>query len=234
MSDYCFKVGHERLRGLEVNSKSISWKNNIVLCPKLIPNYNYWENRECAKNITIDLEKVKGTTHQDYQGLSWIEMLGSLKRATSISKESVLNWINRSTDISLYKFGDEYYITGGNHRICIAKFLSRKQLQVSKVSHFYFNQVRFDIDRKIEERGISKIYSNENSLILDLGETKVKMNYDSGEEFLDFFDKIEISKWKRFSSKSFFKREDAPIGHHHFDSMDLSELKKAVESFKLN
>jgi hypothetical protein len=234
MSDFCFKRGHERLTELEVNPKSISWKNDTLLNPKLIPNLNYWEEIEYSENVNIELDKVKGTTHCKYYEKSWIEMLGSLDGVVSFSQGSVLNWIKKSIDISLDKYGDEYYITGGNHRICIAKFLSRKQLQVSKVSHFYFNQVRFDIDRKIEERGISKIYSNESSLIIDLKGIQVEMNYISGVEFIGFFDEIEVSKWKKFVSKYFPNKEYTPISRHRFDSIDMSELKKSIESFKLN
>lgn len=95
----------------------------------------------------VDLSRVRGTSHPNYHGLSWLELLptnpddyvhldywqrfrheGNMKRGWSC-----LHAMRRNPDYyldstkkdhwSFYKVLDSYYIAQGNHRTVMARFL---------------------------------------------------------------------------------------------------------------
>jgi hypothetical protein len=87
-------------------------------------------------NATVDLSRVKGVEHPDYQGRSWIELLGAppnvgsgaLKRARSVLAEAQRNPDYYQSAIkkhgwSFYQRGQDIFISEGVHRTVIARFL---------------------------------------------------------------------------------------------------------------
>ncbi len=97
---------------------------------------------------TVPLSAVVGTTHGDYAGYSWLELLpsdyrlyteedncnrtlsgleGRLKRGWERLKELHSNpgyYLSRTPkdQLSFFKVGNDYFIEDGNHRVVLARF----------------------------------------------------------------------------------------------------------------
>lgn len=107
----------------------------------------YLDQRNIVANSTsirtVDLSKVRGTTHPDYAGLSWGELkpvpgtvhnptdphvaIQPLKRAVSNCQQLVQNpkyytSMGEKEYWSFYLIDDEYYVSNGNNRTVIARF----------------------------------------------------------------------------------------------------------------
>lgn len=103
--------------------------SELELMPKIV-------ERKHQGNGTVDLSRVVGTEHTDYQGSSWLELLGNppgrpsgrLKRVHGgllelvstpgyyLSNDEKDNW-------SFYLVGGQYYVSCGMHRTVIGRFL---------------------------------------------------------------------------------------------------------------
>lgn len=92
------------------------------------------------------LNKVVGTTHSDYDGYSWMELLptafkseqnitnfSAAKNLRILKREhKLVYWFQENPDyylseekkenMSFFKVGDKFYINGGNHRVVMARF----------------------------------------------------------------------------------------------------------------
>ena len=95
---------------------------------------------------SVLLNKVVGTTHSDYVGYSWMELLPTVfkseKNIPDFSTTKNLQILKRDRDLiyrfqenpdyylseekkenmSFFKVGDKFYINGGNHRVIMARF----------------------------------------------------------------------------------------------------------------
>lgn len=236
MDNYYLAAGLNRLKSMGIDANEILWKNEIVQNPGSIPNYEYWEFSHSSENQIVETGKIVGTHHCDYYGKSWIEMLGCLKRAKFLTKESALRWsVEKQWSISLNDFGGAFYIAGdGNHRVCISKFLGFSAIETGHVNHYRFNQARFDFDKMLNQRAIEMIDSDNHIAIVDLGDVKIRLDYYSDKKFFDFFDSVEVSKWVRFKSRYFSSWQDIISGHYDFEGLDAEYLRKAIIAYKLN
>jgi hypothetical protein len=127
-------LGVERLEPLNQNYKSENWYfSNVRKLENHLFYEKYSQKGDGFEINDFDLSQIKGTYHENYCGITWIEMLGSLKRFKQISignSEKINSFINNPLGIKLKKYDTDYYIIGGNHRFCIAKFLN---MPISKV-----------------------------------------------------------------------------------------------------
>jgi len=85
-----------------------------------------YETSVCVRNI-------KGTTHPNYCGKSWLRMMMGLKRHTNDYDVDRVKEIIYDTSIGerirLSKYGEFYFVDGGgNHRVCQAKFLGLEMI----------------------------------------------------------------------------------------------------------
>lgn len=228
--------GNKRLKSLEVNPENVPWKNNQVLCYNSIMNKEYWDEVRITSNEKVELNKIIGTYHSDYFNKSWLEMLGCLKRidSSTLNREHVLKVLEeKRMDISLHKFGESYFISGGNHRVCMSKFLGNKTLLIETVYHHQFNNRRFEIDEMLKKRKIEVVYNDGNKLTLQMGEIIVKTSYNYAKEFIDFFDKIQVTKWDKLRNKLNFEGE-VSFRHFEYNSKQSIEIVKSIKHYKLN
>lgn len=85
---------------------------------------------------TVDLREVVGTTHPDYYGLTWQELLGNpeapesslMKRMRRALRELEVNpeyytSRERKEHWSFTRVGAAYYVTEGMHRTVVGRFL---------------------------------------------------------------------------------------------------------------
>jgi len=152
-----------------INNKMdiVSFKDEIVEPhPSLINSsyYNFVTKNIYIKNAYIDISKVIGTSHPDYANSSWKCCFENLKRKeANIDSLDCIEKIKYYTDKNYRPFyidpwsiniiNGKYYITQGNHRSIIAKFLSylkiipKKQFGLSFLEYKTYNEKehnRFD------------------------------------------------------------------------------------------
>ena len=109
----------------------------------------YFERKSSTRTGTVYLNAVIGTSHGDYAGYSWLDLLptdyrthaeeehrnrtinglqGRLKRGWAGLKELHANpdyYLSRchKNHLGFYKMGADYYIVEGNHRVVLGRFL---------------------------------------------------------------------------------------------------------------
>ena len=124
--------------------------------------YKFSFKQICKNNALVDVTKIKGTNHPDYKNLTWENFLKSLKRGSNLNhlycsgeeRLSVKYYYDieyRKTCLSDSAWSidvlndEEYYISDGNHRSTISKFLATlnvipKTIPVPNVYFYYFNK----------------------------------------------------------------------------------------------
>ena len=158
--------------------------------------YKFSFKQICKNNALIDITKIKGTNHPDYKNLTWENFLKSLKRGSNLnhlycSGEERLS-VKYYYDIEYRKTclasGDwnidvlndeEYYISDGNHRSTISKFLATlnvipKMIPIPNVYFFYFDKndiVLYDRLKRVIKR-LNK-NSTENRFYIKLEKERV-------------------------------------------------------------
>jgi len=156
--------------------------HNIV--KKFDNDFRRFATREEIKhNEIISIDKIIGTDHPSYYGLTWISLLDKhLKRSGSLN--AISNTENKICDTRYYTEDETYrnqfpqskdwgvwiinnqdiYISTGNHRTTIAKFLASanlipNEIIVPYVIHLTHDTNALDIYKNIE-KNIEKIKKN--------------------------------------------------------------------------
>lgn len=117
-----------------------------------LTNFNhtiYFDRKTSTRIETVHLDAVVGTSHGDYAGCSWLDLLptdyrnyteeeyknrtinglqGRMKRGWDALKELHSNpdyYLSRchKEHLGFCKVGNDYYIAEGNHRVVLARFL---------------------------------------------------------------------------------------------------------------
>jgi hypothetical protein len=135
-----------------------SWYFEKVLNPEEIENYQFY-NQDAPIYYTedVDVNQIKGTNHSDYYGRTWLEMFQNLKRHKNVKdiefiKSVILDPFRGGK--GLIKLGSYYYINGGNHRYCHAKFFEMGKIP-SDVTEYPFDNETFQLFTKLQEIGFT-------------------------------------------------------------------------------
>lgn len=144
---------------LNFNISNESFINDFL---KTIESYDFRRLIRCTSdNYYIDLTKVVGTLHNDYNNKSWIDAFYSLKRPINILKAIVFpeyyndlqNIKIKKELISFVKIDDEYYISEGNHRTILAKINGLKYIYAPLCEYRTDTEYQ-EYYNKISEKGI--------------------------------------------------------------------------------
>lgn len=152
------------------NTKNNTHLNNIVQ-PFDADFLKFAHTIVSKDNELVCLDNIVGTTHSDYFGSSWIMLFDKiLKRNSSLNCISKLDTLNKKENticnVQYYIEGEEYrkyfyqsrewgvyvinekeaYISEGNHRSVIAKFLSKCNLIPDKIIFPYVNYIYYDME----------------------------------------------------------------------------------------
>jgi hypothetical protein len=137
---YCANEGLKNLKVLDSKLEFKKWHFEKAECEKSFKDRNFWHiiPSKYYENQKVPLNKVVGTSHINYQGKMWLEVLGCLKRFDHYSwdKATFLDKY-KSFSIGYMKYGDNYFIGEGNHRITIAKFLEFDYLEAPVTEYFF-------------------------------------------------------------------------------------------------
>lgn len=94
-----------------------------------IPFFDYWYDTKEIEEEDIPISKIVGTDHYNYGGMpgsndKWIDVLNNLKHSFSVKKDILIEQVCKAEPYpSVDQFGEEYYIFGGNNRLCKACIL---------------------------------------------------------------------------------------------------------------
>lgn len=143
-------------------SNDIDWHSDIVRYSETIINREFYCRQQySSESKVIDTNKIVGTSHYSYQGCSWAEMLKYLKRLSINFKYNDITEIKAiildetiSEKKTVLKFGDDYYIDQGNHRLCIAKFLRLHSL-LCDVIEYQFQQDDYNLYQELKSLGFT-------------------------------------------------------------------------------
>ena len=138
------EAGKKRYKLLTGKNEIPKWANKEILSNQKYGDF--WKNKKTRYKTIIPLHKVIGTEHADYNGRTWLEMLGSLKRLNLAHFDHDFFIENLTLPGNLpgfKKYGDEYVITEGNHRVCIAKFLGIKEVK-GYATDYDFDKITYE------------------------------------------------------------------------------------------
>jgi len=202
-------------------------KNNIpTWCQENVSKLSYMFKRHVvsSESAYIDIKRVIGTDHDSYNNKTWLEVFYSLKRGDNIVMALLMieyydrlqKKDNKIGLISFIKMDDEYYISQGNHRACMAKFkgiafiyapmteyktdyeykgyyekLKQLSLKVDILTHDEYENMKFRYNLHNDWEAFNVIYEDEHYLLC--GIEIIKSFYN------------EITSIMRFRNKTFFQ-----------------------------
>lgn len=168
------------LESIHPHYKDQLFHHEPVLHPSHITHFDFFEKKEIVSEY-ISPSKICGLEYAwayncpAYKSkewrMKWIEMIHSLKRLHWVidnfkTRAEVVAHIHENKEPkSVMQFGDHYFTTGGQHRLCLAKFLDVDQVKVS-VHKYVLDRDLFKREMtlnrylpKLEELGlVSKLY----------------------------------------------------------------------------
>lgn len=180
---YYANRGLEYLKILHGKSDLPSFYNERVLN---IYDFPFWKKSGSESKVEVNLDKVVGTSHQDYYGKTWLEMFGALKHfsenAMQNFREDGYFW-NKcvcldDNPISFYKYGEKYFIMSGNNRTCTAKFLGLKTV-IANISHYIPDEELTQAYEVLEKEGYRILVSSRDSFPENPASMRPQKNSDS-------------------------------------------------------
>lgn len=158
----------KRLKQFDPEIKFKDTWNQKIIYETDIPDCDFYNKTFYHEIYKVPVNHIIGTYHVSYADLTWLEMLGSLKRFySSYTKENFLKYMaeNRGNYIGLSysKYGDSFIIAEGNHRTCLA-VLSGLQYIETRVTEYIFDKELFDVYTEIKEMGLLSPRFNKNNI----------------------------------------------------------------------
>lgn len=202
MDNYCLMKGIERLKQLKPD---FEFKNEYFVITKSTDEI---ENKEFYKNTYKEYQlenfnpsNIVGTKHPSYSNIMWIEMLGSLKRfkiANTKTKESISELINNTDDVCLAKYGHEFYIVSGNHRLCIAKLIG-ETINTVNVIEYEFDNEYYNQWHWFKKRKINPISISDDCWVVEIDTVQINIKINMLNEFMNYYDNFQYDKkWYDF------------------------------------
>ena len=147
MKDYYnFEDRINILRNFNADFKHSAWHNDKVIdLDEFIKGKGFLDVQNFHFEYDVNPSKIIGSSHCNYYSGSWIQMLENLKRFHRLPQfypNSVEEYVNQQDNINLIKCGDNYFISEGNHRFCIAKFLEMKIKRVEVNEFLLYENIR--------------------------------------------------------------------------------------------
>lgn len=118
-----------RIGGADIPFKNDLIKGDLGDFCSIATDSPFLEKAYFCQNVSVPVSKIVGSGHPNYRiGIAWGEFLEKGERITSAIRQVDANpeyyYSKENKDhFSFLRIGDEYYITAGNHRAVLAKFL---------------------------------------------------------------------------------------------------------------
>ena len=135
----------------------------------------------------VPLKKVVGCCHPCYDNRSWVRMLLNLSRTevstVSQAYNAIDNPLYQHDIVSFSKYGENYIISNGHHRACLAKFGYREFIQ-GKVTEYVL-----DVDAVTAYNYLSRYFkpSYRGACHYDFDSDFIKVMAGDRDELLNFY-----------------------------------------------
>lgn len=150
------------------------WHNDIVYHPSHIKHLQFFKKAGSCKEY-INPANICGIDYAysyncpmyktvDWR-YNWLEFFTDLKRLDRVmdnfdSREDVVNHIHHAKeDKIVYQYGEHYFTMGGQHRLCLAKFLEVPEVEVIVVKHI-LDKDHFSKEMKFQKYVPELIHQN--------------------------------------------------------------------------
>ncbi|MBV7441574.1 hypothetical protein KRX57_09075 [Weeksellaceae bacterium TAE3-ERU29] len=158
---YNFQERENWIKLFQPNYKNQKWHKEKVYHPNDIKHLKYFKLYKIYDDY-INPKNIIGIKYgygyNENKEIDWLYMLQNLRRLHRVidnfkDKKSLIEHIHRNKDEkSVLKYGNYYFTTSGQHRLCIAKYLELEKVKVSVTEY------RLDKELFIREKKVSKIY----------------------------------------------------------------------------
>lgn len=162
---YNFEERESWIKTFQPNYEEQKWHTDKVYHPSEIDNIDFftpYRNYDSLINpkqiIGIDYAYGYNCPSYGKKDIDWKYMLKWLKRLDRVidnfkDKESLIEHIHKDRDPkSVLKYGNHYFTTSGQHRLCLAKYLEVEQVKV------YVTEYKLDKSLFTREKYLEKYY----------------------------------------------------------------------------
>lgn len=150
---------YKNLRRFNPNFEIEEWCYAKLLSEEKIENYPFYNKSRMLKNQLVPLLNIIGTTNDSYVGKRWIDLPYNMKKFSD--KYNVENFMQflaaskiQNKQFNFIKYGDNYIISGCNHRTCQAKF-SNIESVYSSTEEYIFDSEMYEIFQILSNEGLS-------------------------------------------------------------------------------
>lgn len=162
---YNFKQREAWIKSFQPHYESQHWHKNKVYHPTELKNFKFFKGHK-GYQAKINPKDIIGIKY-DYgyncpslgeKNVTWSYMLQELKRLDWVidnckDKNSLITHIHKNkASKNVLKFGNHYFTTSGQHRLCMAKYLELDQVEVYVWEH------KLDRELFVREKFIEKNY----------------------------------------------------------------------------
>lgn len=250
MEDFYLNKGLKRLVKFDENAViQVKWSEKVI-AESDIPNLQFYNSCFYYEKHRVPIKDVIGTSHGDYANLSWLQILGGLKRFRDWTKESFLDYIeNNKTEyvgFSFAKYGNKYVVTQGNHRTCFAVLSNIKYVETN-VCEYYFDEHLYIVYNWLKNNKLLSEFFDFNNVktsrpterlwVLNLNNRDV---YIRNQNSLDYFLKLYQStslNWKNYRFTP-LRRKFVQLEEHLYISIyseaDVDKLVDDIILHKIN
>lgn len=242
----------ENIKAFNPNFVIEDWCYETLQSRTKVENYRFY-NTSISKGIKeVPLDKVVGTSHDSYIGSTWISLVKNMKRFSDYySAENFIEFISKDSsyqkDFSYEKYGDEYFVSQGNHRNCEAKFSGLKTI-VTDVSEHILDIEMLETFQYLQEEGLSPKKEKENYSLMEdsedrsifyrtsgwkikmLGTTYTFKDFKAIQKFIFLYKEIEPTFFNRLKIK--FKKQEKEYWFE--EKRDYKSLEAIIIQYKYN
>ncbi len=205
---------------LEFNPNFVfkDWCNDELIYLEDVENYKFYNKEVYHEKFKVPLSNVIGTKHWGYAGRTWLDLPYNMKRFhKDYNINSFLNFYKSDSffnnDISYAKFGDNFFITGGNHRTCQAKFSDIEYIETFVTEHI-FDQEMYGAFKFLKSENLNpeilsqsgKYYRFNNWVITINNQSFHFKEFNQVKFFIELYQKSKPNFYKKIYHR-FFKKE---------------------------
>jgi hypothetical protein len=196
------------LKAIYPKFKRENWNNENVYKPS---DLNYFEFFEPVKTYIdkINPSSILGIAYfpeyNFYNQITWLGLFYGLKRLDKVACnfknwEALVRHIHTNMDSkTVSKFGNHFFTTSGQHRLCLAKFLDLKNIEV-EVREYKLNKEKLIKWRNLKKQEIIfkklhlvcedsdfETYINREVIVFSISQKYIYMRHEIVDSFLDYY-----------------------------------------------
>lgn len=232
----------ENLKKFNPNFKIKSWCYDRLKSTVEVENYKFYNNTIEHENYYVPINKIVGTTHPDYIGEKWVDLIYRMKRfrkhyTAKTFLEFALTDNFTEDDIRFEKYDNYFFTSAGNHRTCQAKFSNLKNINTYVKEYIFDSKMYEAFQFLLSEKLVPVINENREGKYYRFSSWKIYLNskeyhfqsFSAIEKFIEHY-KIYVPNFTNNIVARFSKKE---ILFSYNEEKDYAHLKHAIILHKL-